>query len=139
MPDIFVPEDTLGMTSYYINVSNGGHLQQYAYKIAEENRTKLSQSKNLKQFLANLPDDDTLLQGFVEYAASKGVPARWYYINQSSDLILRQLKAIIARDAVGYGLFIEILNSSDKTVDRAIKALSSGESPTYIMSDKKQE
>lgn len=139
MPDIFVPEDTLGMTSYYINVSNGGHLQQYAYKIAEENRTKLSQSKNLKQFLANLPDDDTLLQGFVEYAASKGVPARWYYINQSSDLILRQLKAIIARDAVGYGLFIEILNSSDKTVDRAIKALSSGESPTYIMSEKKQE
>ena len=139
MPDIFVPEDTLGMTSYYINVSNGGHLQQYAYKIAEENRTKLSQSKNLKQFLANLPDDDTLLQGFVEYAASKGVPARWYYINQSSDLILRQLKAIIARDAVGYGLFIEILNSSDKTVDRAIKALSSGESPTYILSDKKQE
>lgn len=139
MPDIFVPEDTLGMTSYYINVSNGGHLQQYAYKIAEENRTKLSQSKNLKQFLANLPDDDTLLQDFVEYAASKGVPARWYYINQSRDLILRQLKAIIARDAVGYGLFIEILNSSDKTVDRAIKALSSGESPTYIMSDKKQE
>lgn len=133
MPDIFVPEDTTGMTSYYINVSNAGLIQQYAYQYAEKNRRSLAGAKSVGQFLSSLPDDDTLLQGFVEYAAGKGVPARWYYINQSRDVILRQLKSIIARDAVGYSMFVEMLNSDDKTVDRAVKALKNGESPLIIL------
>lgn len=132
MPDIFVPEDTIGMTGYYISVSNGGLIQQYAYDVAAKNRAKLSAAKTTQHFMSILPDDDTLLEGFVDYAASKGVPARWYYINQSKDLILRQLKAIIARDIMGYSKFVEILNSDDKTVKRAMKALQSGESPIII-------
>lgn len=133
MPDIFVPEDTTNVTGYYINVSNSGLIREYAYEMAEKYRSKLSNAKSKAQFLAALPSDDSLLEGFVEYAASKGVPARWYYINISKDLILRQLKAIIARDAVGYGLFIELLNADDKTLERSVKALSAGESPTTIM------
>lgn len=134
MPDIFVPEDTTGITGYYINVSNAGLLQQYAYMVAEKERGTLASSKTKSQFLSKLPDDDTLLNGFVEYAVSKGEPARWYYINQSRDLLLRNLKALIARDAVGYSLFVEVLNSDDATVDRAIKALKAGESPYNITS-----
>lgn len=135
MPDIFVPEDTLGVTSYYINISNAGLLQQYAYRIAEKYRTSLSSSKTVAQFLSGLPDDDTLLEGFVDFAVTKGIPARWYYINQSRDLLLRNLKAVIARDTVGYGLFLELLNSEDTTVERAVRALQKGESPVYIKAD----
>ena len=133
MPDLFVPEDTTGITSYFINVSNGGLIQQYAYEYAGKNRNKLSSTKSISQFVASLPDDETLLKGFVDYAETKGVPARWYYINQSRNLILRQLKSIIARDILGYSAFIELLNSDDKTVDRALKALQSGQSPVVIM------
>lgn len=132
MPDIFVPEDTLGITGYYINVSNAGLMQQYAYEFVQRQRNTLSGVKTKNQLLSKLPDDDVLLQGFVEYAASKGEPARWYYITQSRDLILRNLKALIARDAVGYALFIEVLNSDDSTIGRAVKALESGESPFSI-------
>lgn len=132
MPDVFVPEDTTNVTGYYINVSNSGLIREYAYEMAEKYRSKLSNAKSKAQFLASLPSDDSLLEGFVDYAAAKGVPARWYYINISRDLILRQLKAIIARDAVGYDLFIELLNADDKTLERSIKALSAGESPTTI-------
>lgn len=134
MPDIFVPEDTTGYTGYYVNVTNGGLIQQYAYNMAQEYRGTLSKAKTVQQFLSMLPDNDTLLQGFVDYAASKGVPARWYYINQSSGVILRQLKALIGRDVLGYPFFIEILNSEDNTVDRALKALKEGESPVRIAS-----
>ena len=133
MPDIFVPEDTTGMTSYYISVSNRGLIQQYAYDIAERNRTRLASATTIQQFLLSLPDDDTVLQGFVDYAATKGIPARWYYINQSRGIILRQLKAIIARDILGYSKFIELLNADDKVISRAIKALQSGESPITII------
>lgn len=133
MPDQFVPEDTTGMTGYYISVSNAGIIQQYAYDLAQRFRGKYGNSiKTVDQFLNHLPDDDSLLEDFVDYAVEKGVPARWYYIRESQDLILRQIKAIAARDALGYSQFIQLLNRKDNAVNAAVKALKTGGSPTII-------
>lgn len=132
MPDVFVPEDTVGMTSYYISVSNAGLIQQYAYDTADKIRKNMAGVNSVSAFQSKLPSDDALLEGFVDYAASKGVPARWYYINQSRGLILRQLKAVIARDVLGYQMFVEMFNNGDKTVERAVKALRDGESPVIL-------
>ena len=60
------------------------------------------------------------------FASRNGIPARWYYINISHDLIVNQLKALIARDALGYGAYFEISNSADVNVLRAIDELLSG-------------
>lgn len=132
MPDIFVPQDTSGYTSYYLNVLNSGLIQKYAYKIADNYRSLVGKDKTLKQLYKVLPRDNTLLQGFVDYAAKNGVPARWYYINQSKDLILRQLKAVIARDIVGYSAFIQVLNENDNTVNKAVTSLIEGISPLTV-------
>lgn len=133
MPDIFVPEDTTGVTSYYIAVSNAGLIQKYAYKVADNYRSVLSQAKSVEQIRKSLPRDITLLQGFVQYASANGVPARWYYIRKSQDLLLSQLKAVIVRDVLGYSPFIEMLNENDPTVDRAVRALEVDESPVRIL------
>ncbi len=132
MPDVFVPEDTVGMTSYYIQVVNAGLIQKYAYKVAANYRNVLKNAKNIEQFKKVLPRDNTLLEGFVDYAASNGVPARWYYIRKSSDLILSQLKAVIARDILGYSAFIQLLNESDPVVDKGYNLLTTGQSPVLI-------
>ncbi|MCH5213809.1 MAG: S41 family peptidase [Muribaculaceae bacterium] len=136
MPDFFVPEDSTGITNYYISVSNGGMLRDYAYKMADQLRGKIPSNATKAQYLKALPSDEVLLQGFVDYAVTKGVPARWYYIRQSEDLILQQLKAVIARDVVGYNLFVELLNDNDNTVSRAVGALKNGESPVVIRPEK---
>lgn len=136
MPDVFVPEDTTGVTGYYLSVSNAGLLQEYAYQVAQTLRKKVSGSMTASQFNQILPDDDTLLEGFVDFAVTKGVPARWYYIRQSRNLLLRQLKALIARDTAGYALFIQLLNNGDQTVERAVEALRKGESPVIIPASK---
>lgn len=135
MPDIFVPEDTTGVTGYYISVSNAGLIQQYAYDTAQKMRQKHGKINDISQFLKLLPDDETFLEGFVDYAVTKGIPARWYYIRQSQDLILRQLKAITARDVLGYTQFIELLNRDDNTIDRAVDALNTGKSPLIILNN----
>lgn len=132
MPDLFVPEDTTGITSYYIQCANAGLFRQYAYKVAESYREVLKNAKTIEQFKKVLPRDNTLLEGFVEYAVKNGVPARWYYIRKSRDLILSQLKSIIARDVLGYSSFIEMLNETDPAMLRAVKAFENGESPTVI-------
>lgn len=129
MPDIFVPEDTTGYTSYYMQVTNAGLIQKYAYKIVESHRQMLRGAKTIRQVMNIIPRDNTLLSGFVNYASANGVPARWFYIRQSQDLILRQLKAVIVRDALGYQQFIQVLNESDKTLLRAVKELRDGVTP----------
>lgn len=131
-PDIFVPEDTAGYTSYYAQVANKGLIQQYAYDVADRHRQVLAGAKTLSQVLRAIPRDNTLLQNFVAYAAKKGVPARWYYINQSRNLILNQLKAFIARDILGYSAFIEMFNTDDPVIARAVDAIESGQAPVDI-------
>ncbi len=132
MPDIFVPEDTTGYTSYYLNVVNAGLLQKYAFSVADKYRGMLNGVKDLTRLLKVLPRDNTLLENFVNYAADNGVPARWYYIRKSSDLLLSQIKAFIARDVLGYSAFVEMLNKDDVAVEKAVNLLNEGKSPTEL-------
>lgn len=126
MPDIFVPNDTAGITSYYINVANAGLLQKFAFDYVDTNREALKSKASAEELLKSLPSDDVLLRQFVNFAARNGVQARWYYINISHDLIVNQLKALIARDALGYNAYFEIVNRMDSNVLRAVSELLNG-------------
>lgn len=127
-PDIFVPNDSSGITSYYINVINAGLIQKFTFDYTDTNRAALSKSKNGHELLALLPDDDTLLQNFVNYAQRNGVAPRWYYINLSRDLLVNSLKAMIARNIHGVQGYYEVFNDTDTTVISALEALKSGRS-----------
>ncbi len=131
MPDIFVPEDTIGYTSYYIEAVNRGLIQKFCHEMAEKYRP-LMKEKTLANMNRIVPRDESLLNLFVDWAVGQGLPARWYYINQSRDLLLNQLRAVLARDLVGYEAFIEILNEKDTTVKKAKDILSSGEAETLL-------
>ena len=126
MPDVFVPNDTSGITNYYINVMNAGLLQKFAFEYSDKNRETLSSAKNLDEFLKRIPDDDELLQQFVSYATRNGIPARWYYINISRNLIVNNLKALIASDILGRENYYKVINTQDVTVQQALKELQSG-------------
>lgn len=126
MPDIFVPEDTTEYTSYFIEVSNKGLIQKFARDLADTYRPMMKGNKSLAQLERVLPRDNALLTAFSNFAASNGVPARWFYINKSKDLLVNNLKAYIARDLVGYAACIEILNRKDPTVDSALDELKKG-------------
>ncbi len=78
--------------------------------------------KTLDQLKRVIPRDDTLLNNFVSFAAVNGVPARWYYINQSRQLLLGQIKALVALDALGYSDYIKSINDGDNTFRRAVDA-----------------
>ncbi len=133
MPDVFVPNDTTGITGYYLNVANAGLLQKFTYEYCDLNRAVLKEAKDVAGLLKTLPNDDTLLYGFVSYAVDNGVPARWYYINQSRSLLLSQLKALIARDALGLSAYYEVFNLTDTSVKEAVRQLESGNAKVPIM------
>lgn len=132
MPDVFVPEDTTGITSYYLEALNRGLIQRFAGEFAEKYRPMIKK-KTIDDLTRVMPRENMLLQSFVSYAAANGLPARWFYINKSRDLLLNQLKAVIARDLIGFNAFIEILNRKDTAVRRALEALERNESPVNIL------
>ncbi|MDE5608633.1 MAG: S41 family peptidase [Muribaculaceae bacterium] len=123
IPDLFVPNDTTGISNYYIKVANAGLLQKFAFSYADTNREKLSRASDVTELLKLLPPDYALIDEFVAYCVRNGIPAQWYYIKQSRDLIVTQLKALIARDAIGMSAYFEIFNTIDKTVDTALSTI----------------
>ena len=133
IPDIFVPSDTAGLSQYYINVANAGLLQKFAYQYTDINREALSKMSDYTELLRRLPSNDALLWDFVSFAVDNGVAARWYYINQSRDLILTRLKALIARDVFGNEAFYPIYNSKDNNIDAAMKAFKKNKAKFPIM------
>ena len=132
MPDIFVPSDTAGVTSYYINVVNNNIFPRFTFDYVDTNRDRLSAASSLAELEELLPSDDVLLRQFVNYAAQNGIPPRWYYINISRDLIVNQLKANIARDLLGVSASYEMLNRIDSTVERALQSILSGEAAAPV-------
>lgn len=105
---------------------------KYAYELADLNREEFSKAKNVDELMKMLPSDNTLLQSFVRYAVQNGVPARYYYINISSGLIVNQLKALIARDIFGFNEFYQIYNKTDKTVNEAVRLLNEGQADVPV-------
>ncbi len=132
MPDLFVPNDTTGYTSWYLNVLNKGLINKYTFEYADRHRETLSKSVNGNDMADLLPDDDTLLQDFVEYARRNGVAPRWYYINISRDLLVNSLKAMIARNIHGVQGYFEVSNLTDPTVQAALDAFGTGKTAIPI-------
>lgn len=141
VPDIFVPNDTTGVTTYYRAVANLGLLQQYVYTYVDINRDQLKNVKTVKQLMGMMPSDDALTYDFVCYARDNGVPMRWYYINLSRSLMARQLRALVIRDVLGSEEFYRYYNRTDNTVNAALKALNDGKGkfPITLTSTKKKK
>jgi carboxyl-terminal processing protease len=123
VPDIFVARDTTGITNYYIEVFNAGLLQRYAFNYCDNHRASLNKMEDYNQFMRTAPSDDAITKDFADFAAANGIAPRWYYINQSQELIATNLKALIARDIFGSQAYYPIVNRNDNTIQAALKAL----------------
>lgn len=127
MPDIFIPRDTSGVTSYYSNVINSGVLHLFALEYSDANRKQLSSFKTWQE-LHNYLQKQPLLNDFTDFAAGQGIKKRPTLINISGKLIISQLQAYIVRNFFNEEGFYPIFLMDDATLKRAIKVLNDGKS-----------
>lgn len=127
MPDIFIPRDTSGITSYYSNVINSGVLHLFALEYSDANRKKLSSFKTWQE-LHNYLENQPLLNDLTNFAAGQGIKKRPTLINISGKLIENQLQAYIVRNFFNEEGFFPIFLMDDVTLKRAIKVLNDGKS-----------
>jgi carboxyl-terminal processing protease len=137
MPDIFIPRDTSGITSYFTNIINSGTLNLYALYYSDRNYNKLSSFKTY-QDLYNYLQKQPLLAGLTTFAASKGIPQRPTLINISRQLLEKEVRAYIVRNFFDEAGFFPIYQLDDVTLKRAVQVLKEGKSnPTLNLKKKK--
>lgn len=136
MPDIFIPRDTSGITSYYSNVINSGVLYLYALEYSDQNREKFSSFKTWEELYEYLKQQP-LLYNFTNFAATKGIKKRPTLINISGKLIENQLHAYIIRNFFDEAGFYPVFLQDDVTLKRAIEVLKEGKSFPNVETVKK--
>ena len=122
MPDIFIPRDTTGVTSYFSNVVNTGVLNLFTLEYSDQNRAKLSSFKTYQELYSYLKKQP-LLDKFTNYAVSKGIRKRVTLISISSKLIENQLHSYIIRNFFNDEGFYPIFLKDDVTLLKAIKVI----------------
>ena len=125
MPDIFVPQDTTGVTSYLIEVSNKGLILQFSFQYTDRNRAKLNEYKDEESLLEYLKKQG-IMEQFIRYASSKGVKRRNLLISKSRQLLERNLYGNIIYNMLGQEEYIRYINQSDATVQKALDILEKG-------------
>ena len=126
MPDVFVPQDTTGVSSYLIEVSNRGLIIQFSFQYTDRNRAKLSAFENEQDLLKYLRRQG-IVEQFIRFADSKGVKRRNLLIHRSYKLLERNLYGNIIYNTLGKEAYIRYINESDATVKKALEILECGE------------
>ena len=126
-PDIFVGEDTLGVTSYYKEASMSGLIIQFAYEYTDENRQKLSTFKTRQELEAYLKKLNSV-ELFVAYAEKNGLKRRNLMIQKSRSLLERYVNSRLIYNVLDDQAWTEYLNSDDPAVKEALRVFKAGES-----------
>lgn len=127
MPDIFVPQDTTGMTSYYRMAATRGLIVRYTLDYTDKNRSKLQEYDTPLKMETYLKTQN-LLEKFAEYAEGKGLKRRNILMYKSKKLFEESLYGNIIYNMLGMEAYITYSNQTDTTVQKALKVLENGES-----------
>lgn len=118
-PDIFVPEDTSHVTSYYKEAAMSGLILQYAFNYTDQHRPILSKFTEMMP-LANYLDRQNLVNDFANYAARYGLRRRNLMIMRSHTLLQNYIDSRIIYNILDEQAWLEYLNLSDETVKAAL-------------------
>lgn len=119
-PDIFVPEDTTGMTSYYKEAAMSGLILQFAFTYTDNNRQKMKDFKEMLELAGYLKQQNTVGQ-FVDYADKHGLQRRNLLIRKSHSLLEKYINGRIIYNMLDEQALNEYLNQGDPDVMTALR------------------
>ncbi len=125
IPDVFIPADTLNMTSYFREAYLNGLMYQFAYVFTDNRRKQLSSISGLDDMITFLKRS-SLVEDFATYAEKNGVRRRPRMLIQSRTLFERYLISNILADAIDDEAAIMYTNRSDAAVQTAVKLIHDG-------------
>ena len=135
-PDIFVPEDTTAITSYYREAVLTGLVHQFAFTYADENRAKLTALRTpdrMEQFLRR----ENLLEKFAQFGEKHQLRRRNLMLKKSRRLFERSIYGNIINNVGERADYLMFLCKDDPVVVKAQEILDKGLSfPTASTTEK---
>ena len=124
-PDIFVPEDTTAITSYYREAVLTGLVHQFAFTYADENRAKLTALRTpdrMEQFLRR----ENLLEKFAQFGEKHQLRRRNLMLKKSRRLFERSIYGNIINNVGERADYLMFLCKDDPVVVKAQEILDKG-------------
>jgi carboxyl-terminal processing protease len=121
IPDVFVPIDTTQGSGYLNQLLYSGLIYDFAFNYTDNHRNELLSSTNINEYGSSFRIDKGLMDAFIEFTSDKGVAFDENGFERSREVIVRRIKAYIARNIWGDAGFYPIWNNGDKTVQAAIR------------------
>jgi carboxyl-terminal processing protease len=104
-PDVILPSDTTGYSSYWAALIRSGRLREFVQSHLDANRTRLTHTySDIDTYIAGF-DASALLEPLADYAAGHGIERDEEGLKTSAEWLSSQLKALIAQqlwDSEGY-------------------------------------
>ena len=125
-PDIFVPMDTAGVTSYFKEAYQSGNISRFCFHYVDNHRAdfaSIQTNEEITKYLRrkNLPEL------FATYAERRGQRRRNLMLKQSRQLFEHQIWTGIINDAFSPERAIEFGNTFDPVVLKAIDVIKRGD------------
>ena len=124
-PDIFVPDDTADVTSYYKEAAMSGLILQFAFEFTDMQRNFLKQFTNVDDMNTYLLSQNTV-DKFVVYAEKHGLKRRNNLIKKSRRLLEHYINSRIIYNMMDENAWTEYVNSDDDVVKAALDVFETG-------------
>jgi carboxyl-terminal processing protease len=124
-PDIFVPEDTTDITSYYKLAATSGLMLQFAYEYTDNNRPTLNQFDTMEDLASYLKKQD-IVEKFATYGEHHGLKRRNLLIKKSHQLLERFLMSRIIYNMLDELAWIQYINIDDPVIQRTLEVFRTG-------------
>lgn len=125
MPDIFVPEDTTGVTSYYREAVLTGLIRQFAFAYSDTNRSRLASLQTVEQMEKYLRREN-LLEKFAQFGESHKLRRRNLMLQKSRRLFERNIFGNIIYNVGEMKDYLMFLGKDDPAVIKAREILDKG-------------
>lgn len=125
-PDIFVPDDSTGVTSYYKAAAFSGLIAQFCFDVVDQNRETLKQQETLEDKVKWM-DKQNMLESFARYGQKRSLPRRNLMLQKSQKLFKRAIYSGIIYNSCEMNDYMKFLNQDDPAVLRSVEVILKGE------------
>jgi carboxyl-terminal processing protease len=125
MPDIFVPEDTVNMTSYYKEALYSRLIPRFSFLYTDNNRSTLRQYETPETLVRYL-NCQNIINKFAVFGEQKGLRRRNLLIKKSYGLLEKAIYGNIVYNMLDFNAYTKYMNEDDPTVLRAVYILEKG-------------
>jgi len=124
MPDIFIPMDTSSHYEYYNRLSRNRIIMDYALEYVDSHREDIKNKyADFEDFKRNFEVTEEMITQIVEKGDKSGIEKDEESQEFNKSNMVRDIKAIIARNTFTLNDYFKIINEDDEAVQKALNVI----------------